>query len=317
VKMGGVQVGSVTHLQLPTDPGALGVEVSIGVQRIYASRVRQGSEAAQKFLQYLSGEKYVELTPGDPNLPAIPEGELLPAQQGSRLFEQGEDIADNLNAITISLKEILQPLQEGQGVLGQLIQNPEFGKDSLAKLNATFAHIEQITGDLKDGRGMAGRLLNDKALAGRLDDLGNAVRDLAALLETATRGEGAIGSLTKKGGDAELAIADFRESAASLRRVTGRLESTEGLVGKLLNDEAYSHRLASDLADTVANLKSITAKINEGQGTLGALVNDRSVYDGAQDVVAGVNDSKFAQWLLRHYRKKGIEAPEQPKEPVP
>ena len=42
VKMGGVQVGTVTRLKLPTDPGAQGVEVSLGVQRSYASRVRQG-----------------------------------------------------------------------------------------------------------------------------------------------------------------------------------------------------------------------------------------------------------------------------------
>ncbi len=118
VKMGGVQVGSVTQLKLPTDPGAKGVVVVMGVQRSYASRVRQGSEASQKFLQYLSGEKYLQLTPGDPNQPAIPEGELIPASKGSRLFEQSEDIADNLNAITVSLKEILEPLQNGRGLLG-------------------------------------------------------------------------------------------------------------------------------------------------------------------------------------------------------
>ena len=27
-----------------------------------------------------------------------------------------------------------------------------------------------------------------------------------------------------------------------------------------------------------------------------------------EDVVAGVNDSKFARWLTRHYHKKGIKA---------
>lgn len=317
VKMGGVQVGSVTHLSLPTDPGAEGVEVTLGVQRSYASRVRQGSEAAQKFLQYLSGEKYVELTPGDPNQAAIPEGELLPASKGSRLFEQGEDIADNLSAITISLKQILQPLQKGEGLLGQVIQNPEFGQEGMAKIEATFDNIQEITKGLKEGRGLAGRLLTDEALAGRLDDLGNAVRDLATLLESVAKGEGAIGSLTKKGGDAEVAIADVKEAAASLKRIAARLESNDGLFGKLLNDEAYGNQLAGNLADAAANLKSITAKINEGKGTLGALVNDRTLYDSAEDVVAGVNDSKFALWMLRHYQKKGIEAPPPPPPAAP
>ena len=31
-----------------------------------------------------------------------------------------------------------------------------------------------------------------------------------------------------------------------------------------------------------------------------------------EEVVAGVNDSKFARWLMRHYQKKGIKASERP-----
>jgi phospholipid/cholesterol/gamma-HCH transport system substrate-binding protein len=317
VKMGGVQVGTVTHLKLPTDPGAQGVEVSLGIQRIYASRVRQGSEASQKFLQYLSGEKYVELTPGDPNQSPIPEEELVPASKGSRLFEQSEDIADNFNAITISLKGILEPLQKGEGLLGQIIQNPEFGKQGMAKIEATFDSIQEITQRIRDGRGVVGRLLTDDALAARLDDLGAAVKDVATLLESMARGEGAIGSLTKKGGDAEIAIADLKEAAGSLKRVAARLESKDGLFGKLLNDEAYSNQLAGSLQDAVTNLSAIAKKVNEGKGTLGALVNDRTLYDSAEDVVAGVNDSKFARWMLRHYQKQGIEAPPPPPAPAP
>jgi phospholipid/cholesterol/gamma-HCH transport system substrate-binding protein len=317
VKMGGVQVGTVTHLKLPTDPGAQGVEVSLGVQRSYASRVRQGSEATQKFLQYLSGEKYVALTPGDPNQPAIPEGELVPASKGSRLFEQSEDIADNLNAITISLKEILEPMQRGEGLLGEIIQNPEFGKEGMAKIEATFDNIREISQSMRDGHGVVGRLLTDKALAARLDDLGVAVKDLSVVLESVARGEGGLGSLTKKGGDAEVAIADLKEASGSLRRIAARLESTEGLFGKIVNDDAYSNQVAASLKDAASNLAAITKKINEGKGTLGILINDRTLYDSAEDVIAGVNDSKFASWMLRHYQKKGMQLPSPSPSPAP
>jgi phospholipid/cholesterol/gamma-HCH transport system substrate-binding protein len=317
VKMGGVQVGTVTRLKLPTDPGAQGVEVSLGIQRIYESRVRQGSEASQKFLQYLSGEKYVELTPGDPNQPPIPEGELLPSSKGSRLFEQSEDIADNLNAITISLKGILEPLQKGEGLLGQVIQNPEFGRQGMAKIESTLDDIKEITQRLKDGRGTAGRLLTDEGLAARLDDLGAAIKDMSTLMESMARGEGAIGSLTKPGGDAQVAIADLKDAAGSLKRAAARLDSKEGLIGKLLNDDAYSNQIAGGLQSVVTDLAAITKKINAGQGTLGALVNDRTLYDSAEDVIAGVNDSKFARWMLRHYQKQGIQAPPPPPAPAP
>jgi phospholipid/cholesterol/gamma-HCH transport system substrate-binding protein len=317
VKMGGVQVGTVTHLKLPTDPGAQGVEVSLGVQRSYASRVRQGSEATQKFLQYLSGEKYVALTPGDPNEPAIPEGELIPASKGSRLFEQSEDIADNLNAITISLKEILEPMQRGEGLLGEIIKNPEFGKEGMAKIEATFDNIREISQSIRDGHGVVGRLLTDDALAARLDELGAAVKDLSVVLESVAKGEGGLGSLTKKGGDAEVAIADLKEASGSLKRIAARLESTEGLFGKIVNDDAYSNQIAANLKDAAANLAAITKKINEGKGTLGILINDRTLYDSAEDVIAGVNDSKFANWMLRHYQKKGIQLPSPSPSPAP
>jgi hypothetical protein len=150
-----------------------------------------------------------------------------------------------------------------------------------------------------------------------LDDLGTAIKDLSTLMDRMAKGEGAIGSLTKAGGDGEVAIADFRAAAESLRRTAARLESKEGLIGKLLNDEAYSNQLAGGLHSVVTDLAAIVKKINEGKGTLGALVNDRTLYDSAEDVIAGVNDSKFARWMLRHYQKQGIEAPPRPPAPAP
>ena len=317
VKMGGVQIGTVMSLRLPTDPGARGVEVGIGVEIAYASRVRQGSEAALRFLQYLSGEKYVEVTPGDPDKAPYEEGALLPVQEASKIFEQGEDIAENLNAITIALKEILEPLQRGEGLLGQALQNPEFGKESLAALQGTLKNLEAISGRIRQGEGFAGRLLNDPTLGGRVDDLAKSIESLSALLQGLTRGEGAAGDLFERGGDSEQAIAELKEASASLRRTAAKLESSDGLVGKLLNDKAYSDKLATSLDEAVANLAAITGKINRGEGTLGALVNDRTLYDGAEDVFAGVNDSKFARWMLRHYQKKGITAPSPAPSPSP
>ena len=64
--MSGVQVGSVTDIDLPTEPDAAGIEVTFGVAREYALRVREDSRAALRWLQILSGEKYIEINTGDP-----------------------------------------------------------------------------------------------------------------------------------------------------------------------------------------------------------------------------------------------------------
>lgn len=308
VKMAGVQVGTVAQVQLPTDPGAAGIEVVLGVDRRYAERVRRGSQAGLRYLQYLSGEKYIEITPGGPTERVVDPDEVLPTMKESQILEQGGQIADNLNEITVSLKEILGPLQRGEGLLGQAIRDPDFGKETLQALKGTLQNLDDLTARLRRGQGLAGRLLTDETLAGTADDLSKAVRDLASFVEGLNRREGALGALVNKDGSGQKAVEDLREAAASLRALTARLESKEGLIGRLLNDTKYSEKVAADLEDSIANVREITAKINSGQGTLGALVNERTLYDGMEEVVAGVGDSKFARWLMRHYQKQGIQA---------
>ena len=310
VKLAGVEVGAVTDIHLPTDPAAVGIEVTIGVDRRYAARVREDSQAAQRILQLVSREKYVEITPGSPDAAPLPQGSVIPLLEETALLEQGQDIAQNLSEITLSLRQILAPLVRGEGLLGEMIHNPEFGKEGLAWLVGTFENLEALTGQLREGRGFVGRALYDEEFSSTIDDLSRGIESFASLMESLGGEDQSLGELLQKEGVVQQAMQDLRDAAASLKRTADRLESHEGLVGRLLNDPEYSRQLADDLQATVHNLAQITRKINEGEGTLGLLVNERTLHDGAEDVVAGVNDSKFARWLVRRYQKKGIKAQE-------
>jgi phospholipid/cholesterol/gamma-HCH transport system substrate-binding protein len=180
----------------------------------------------------------------------------------------------------------------------------------MESLSETLVNMSKLTGDLAAGKGSLGRLLYDEQLAGKLDSLGSAIDDFSSIVHSLANREGALGELLAEGGSAELALADMRDAAAAMKQLATRLESDEGFVGRLLNDSEYSEGLARDLESTLRNTADITGKIASGEGSLGALVNERGLYEGAEDVAAGVNDSKFARWLTRHYRKKGIEAAE-------
>ena len=307
VKLDGVQVGSVTGIRVPTDPAARGVQVGIGVRKEYAGRVRQDTAAALRYLQLLSGEKFVDLSAGDPELPALAAGAEVPVLQETEFFEQGAYIAENLGDITVALSKILEPLEKGEGMLGEMIQNPEFGKDGLARLHGALENLEAITGELRAGRGFLGRVLSDQEFAGSVDDLSRTLGALAAFVEKLERGDGALGPLLEENGAAEQTIESLRAASESLAAIAGRLEKPDGLLGRLINDPEYSNALADDLGATLHNLSEITRKIDQGEGTLGALINERTLHDGLEDVAAGTNDSKFARWLMRHYQKKGIK----------
>lgn len=321
VKMAGVQIGTVTSISLPTAPTEHGIEVVLGIDRAYVPRIREDSAAGMRILLYLSGEKYVEVSAGSPQAELLPEGSRIPLMEQNELFAQGEAIAENLTDITVSLKNILEKLEEGEGVLGQMLTDPEFGKEGLASLRSTLDNLALVTGDLTRGRapgysgeGVAGRLIYDEELAARLDRLAVAIDGFAELAAALERREGALGALLVEDGEAERALADLAAATGSLRRTAERVEQAEGLLGRLLYDADYSEKVARDLESTLGSLAAITGKIERGEGTLGALLHDPTLYEGAEEVVAGVNDSKFARWLLRYLRKKGIKAEDEERE---
>jgi phospholipid/cholesterol/gamma-HCH transport system substrate-binding protein len=309
VRMAGVLVGSVEEITLPTDPEAEGIEVTLGINSDYAERVRENSVASLRYLQLLSGEKFVDVTPGDPSFPPVPAGASVPTRTQAELLEQSADIAEKVDELIASLQEILGPLQRGEGLLGRIIHDPEFGTQAVDALTQAFRDLETITGQVRSGEGFVGRMLFDEEFAARLDELGASMDSLSSVLEAVGNREGAIGALIEEDGAGEQAIEEIRDAAASLKRTSMKLESEDGLIGKL-SDPEYAARVSEDMEGLLRNLREITDKINRGEGTLGALVNSRTVYEGMEEIVAGVNDSGFARWLMRRYQTEGIKAQE-------
>jgi ABC-type transporter Mla subunit MlaD len=78
VKLVGVQVGTVSEVAFPSNLGEREIRVTLHVDRAYAIRIREGTQAQLKSLSYVSQERYIELTPGDPE-----RSQLLTA--GSRI----------------------------------------------------------------------------------------------------------------------------------------------------------------------------------------------------------------------------------------
>jgi phospholipid/cholesterol/gamma-HCH transport system substrate-binding protein len=317
VRMAGVQVGTVSQIRLPTDPNESGIEVQVGIHEQYAERVRADSRAALRILQFLTNEKYVEIVPGSPESLPLEAGAMIPRLIEVGVVEQGEAIAESLVEITSALKNVLAPMERGEGLIGRMLQDPEFGRDGLESLDGAVGNLNELTGDLVAGKGVLGRLIYDEELAGKLDGLGTAIDDFTSVVNALAEREGALGDLLEEGGTAERAIADLGEAAASFRRLAASLEEEGGLFGRLLTDPEYSAALAEDLESALRDAAEIAGKINRGEGTLGALVNERVLHDGAEDIVAGVNDSKYARWLTRHYRKKGVKAQESAEPPEP
>ncbi len=268
VSLSGVNIGAVESIKFPPDRAADYVVVKLWVEGSAAPRVRADSEALIKTMGLL-GDKYLELTPGTPGAPSAEPGALLksedPIDYEALLRRPGAgDFVANMVAMTTSLRTILDNVEKGQGLLGQLIRGDEKNKLNFASISETLGRINGLATELEV---TAKRLNHGKGLA-------------AAMLSDRTNGRQVVADLSSS-------VASLRTTAQRLDRLTARLEKAQGTLPRLVEDRQYAEELLPELRQSTHDLEEILQKINSGQGTLGAVVNDPSLYHQAKGLLGG------------------------------
>ena len=329
VRMSGVTIGTIRDIKLPKDPKQKQVEILLMIDRNYAERIRGDSRARLKKLGLLTGDSYIDVTAGTPRFQALEPGTIIPAQRGTdveALITSGEDLVENLVQISFSLKNILQRVDRGEGLLGEITTSPETKQrltdtllTTLNKTNAALAHMES-------GKGVVGKLLYDdqyaEELTASISGAAKSMQVLTAKIQTSFEsGDGMVPALLNdpegKRRVYEL-IENLRTSSANLSAFTTSLQTGQGLVPRLINDKAYGDQALGEFTALVRQLNEVVTKINAGEGTAGKLISDPSVYESVNDILIGINESKLLRWLIRSRQQAGIEkrVEEQKKAPV-
>lgn len=309
VRLNGVTVGSVREIVLPQDMGETLLEVRITVDSRFEQRIRRDSIARIKTLGLL-GDKYIELISGSPAAEPIPEGGEIPAAPQTnveQLTAAGEDVMNNIVTISAQLSRILGRMERGEGLLGELSLDADPDRKLSTELLDTLAALRQAAVTIESGRGAVPRLLNDPALADKLE---GSIDRIDGLLARAEEGQGLLPALL----DDEQARARFDRTLANLEEATARLSSAAGkidtgdaLLARMMNDEAWGREVADELKALITNLRELTDKLNRGEGTLGRLIVDPSIAEAIEDIVVGIDESRFLRWLVRNRQKEGIE----------
>lgn len=330
VRLAGVQIGRVTAVRLPEQPGGR-VRVEMRIASQYADRIR-GNSVARIETQGLLGDKIVEITVGSAGEPAVGPRAVLASREPTdmgHVISQSSEVVANVTELSQSLRQTAETLNQSR-----VIQD----------LAATAASARRISEQIESGRGMLHALVYEEPAAlRRLDRL---LASTQAILDRAERGEGALGVLTskesteaarrfvramdrfaqamdQKPGESGLVPAllfdpkyksladDLRLVARNFRDVSDRLAGGRGMLGGMLKDEAGDQSLQqtmSDLRVAVANLKQVSEKLNSGQGTIGALLVDPTVYENLSAVLEGTQRSTLLRSLIRGLGDKGREA---------
>jgi phospholipid/cholesterol/gamma-HCH transport system substrate-binding protein len=318
VKMSGVTIGVIRDIKLPQDPKLQQVEILLMVDRKFAERIRGDSRVRLKKLGLLTGDSYIDVTPGTPRFPVLEPGAMIPAQRQAdveALLSSGEDLVDNFVQISYSLKNILQRIDRGEGLLGELTTAPETKQrltdtllTTLNKTNAALTHVES-------GKGVVGKLVYDDAYGEQLTtSLSSAAQSLQSITASVQKGfdnnEGMLPALVSDPAGKQRmyeVVENLRLTSANLAAFTQSMQTGQGLVPRLLNDKAYGDEALGEFTTLVKQLNVAVAKLNSGEGTAGKLISDPGVYESINDILIGINESKLLRWLIRNRQQAGIE----------
>jgi phospholipid/cholesterol/gamma-HCH transport system substrate-binding protein len=322
VQLDGVDVGTIERVILSGDPKKTQIRIWIRLDEEYEARIRGPLDpaAVDKDLVPsrvriktigLLGDKYIDINSGSAAYPPIPEDGKIPAAQPTNvdaLIASGEDVMDNVVEISHSLNRILQRMERGEGLLGQLTSDTPEGRRMQSALVNASESLERIAGTIEHGKGPLPRLLNDRAMA---EQLAGSLDRFQTLLDQAQHGPGLLPGLIND----PAPRAQFNETLASLQKVaqdlqgfTADLQSNDdALLQRLVKDEEYGREVTEQLRQFVKNLNEVSAKLDKGDGTAAKLINDPKIYDAVNDIIVGVNQSRVLRWLIRNRQHKGIE----------
>ena len=309
VHLDGVGVGSIQSIVLPEQVERKLLTVWVTADRRYAERIREDSLAKVKTLGLL-GDKYIEISSGTISSPVIPAGGNIPAAPPTdvdRLIATGGDVMGNVVSISYSLRHMLERMEAGEGLLGELTTNTEAGQEAKAALLETIESIRQITQQIHQGNGTLSRLIYDDELVTKVE---GSVDSLDSVLTGFQEGDGAIPALINDPQTREkldLLLSGLQQTSDRLAAIMDAVMSGQGLLGRMVQDEDFAAQLTDELRQLLHNLRVVSDRIAQSQGTVGLLISDPQVYEAMNDIIVGVDESAMLRWLVRNRQKKGIE----------
>jgi phospholipid/cholesterol/gamma-HCH transport system substrate-binding protein len=321
VRLAGVQIGRVTAVTLPGQPGGK-VRVDLTLARRFSDRIRKNSVARIE-TQGLLGDKIVEITVGDTTAPPLAPGEVLVSRDPadfSRIISSGAETAKNVAELAISLRETADKVNQSKiienaaatvGKLGNVVDQVEHGRGwahallyeepvALRRVNDLIATTQTLIDRVEKGQGAVGVLVSPEGTASAKRFVA-AMDRISVMVEHPEREQGLVPGLLFDPKYRPI-LDDLKTVAHNLREVSDRVAGGRGTLGSLVADSGDQSDLQltlHDLRAAVANLRAISEKINTGEGTVGALIVDPTVYERLVAILDGAQRSFLLRSMIR------------------
>jgi len=305
VRMGGIDVGSVTSVSYAEQANDTKIYVEIAVARNEARRVRPDT-TARVVNKGLLGDKMIDLSGGDPNKPQAPDGSFIlseedPADMGKAL-EKMSDVAKKadltMDAVKRTSEQLADP-QMAEDIKGS-VRSLRAILDGVANNKQGLAH--RMIFDPEEARRVDSILANLDATASHLNAVSADAREITARAKT---GPGLVHTLVY---DDQLA-AGTTGTMVELNNSLKALRTSNGLGHAIIYGDDSTQHVMGNVSAMSDDLREIVANVKAGRGTLGALLVDPSVYEDIKSLVGNVERNQVLRALVRYSIKQNEQRP--------
>lgn len=319
VRMGGIDIGSVSAVEHERDSNDNKVYVTLSIAKTETGRVRQGTVATIEG-KGLLGDKMIVLAwdprradamrgeGKNPNDLVAPSGWLATAPPGD-LFGDAQKAAQEAK---LALKDI-KKITEG-------IADEHFKEDLKGSMSSLRLILDGVA--LRDG--VAHKMIFDPEEARKIERTLANLEATSANLARVSHDANEITTQIKSGnGLAHAAIYDDKLAQATTGSVTELNKSLEairtgnGLAHSIVYGDDQTQKLMGNVNAMSDDLREIVAGMKAGRGTVGALLVDPSVYEDIKLLVGNVERNQVLRALVRYSIKQNEDRAPEPAAPAP
>src|SRR4030095_7084467 len=203
VQLAGVRIGKVETVNLlpPDSPEDSKVEavMVIGSElsgKPITERIRTDSNAQLIATSLLANDKIINISPGTTKGSPVSENDILESRVAisiNQLTQTGNDLLEQINKLAVPANEILTKANQGEGTLGQIVNDESLYRNldaTVAETKLTVTKLQTTLDKVNSGQGSAGKLLNDPALS---NSLNKTVVQLESISNDIKSGRGSAG----------------------------------------------------------------------------------------------------------------------------
>jgi phospholipid/cholesterol/gamma-HCH transport system substrate-binding protein len=334
VQLAGVTIGKVTNIRLlpPDSPEENKIEAVFSVNtmldgRPITQRIRTDSTAQLIATSVLANDKLINITPGTPEGDAVRSDHVLDSSAAisiNQLTQTGNDLLQQINKLAIPTNEILNKANQGEGTLGQIINDQSLYKSldsTVGEAKISMLKVQTLLDQVKSGDGSAGKLLNDPEL---YNNLNKTIAQLEGISTDLRNGKGTAGKFLSDDAlyndtqaimkDVKQTLTDFKPAIKRLNSISAEFEvmakelnAGKGTAGKFLKDE----KIYEDTRIALNRVNNLTAKFDtlmtdaqNGKGTFGKLLTDETLYNNLNQTMSNVNQlSSESTKLIYDFRQ--------------